>query len=545
MSASAAGPEAPRRIIDAALVAEVLAVLLALTGLLVSVLHSGGRDRGNTAVTLALTAPALLACRPWQRLRRRELAISAAVAVAAVVVPLVTPLGLSGARDLDVWLYAPAAYVAIRAFALDAQRRRIVALGLLGIGAIEFTRLIPVWRGTHDPDARMVGTFYWHNQFGVFAAAMAVFALALAVRSRHAEDILAWLVAPAMLAGLGLSHSRASELAAAFTLLLLVAVLVARRAGWQLLRLAIGLGLGAGTAWLFIAAVRSGHHELAGSAATVRGLETESVSSASSTRTTFWRAAWHIFVHAPLVSHGYNSFAVLAPRAQPAGSGISTWAHSGPLQVLSDGGVVLGVPVLTAALAGVTRATRPLHQGLSRLRDLDTVRVAAALALLTLLAHTCVDFDWQYPALAAVAAVMLALLGPDAGATAAPRAAPERATRPRRTVAIAVAALAAIAGAAVFGLVQEHQLWQVGDRLARADAVVATDPSAAVRLAATAMTDDPLAQLRAGVWLVDHADTGSPVPPATLERALEASRPLIDLDPTFATTWRAVHAAHH
>ena len=54
------------------------------------------------------------------------------------------------------------------------------------------------------------------------------------------------------------------------------------------------------------------------------------------------------FARAPLVSHGYGSLAVTGWQHVPAGTTTSPYAHSAEAQALSDGGILLGLPVVVA-----------------------------------------------------------------------------------------------------------------------------------------------------------------------------------------------------
>ncbi len=77
--------------------------------------------------------------------------------------------------------------------------------------------------------------------------------------------------------------------------------------------------------------------------------------------------------------------------------------------MLSDGGLVLGVPFLAALAVLVFLAVRALP---SSLRAGDWVQPGAATVLLVLLLHSGMDFDWAYPSLLSTVAVIGAVAVP-------------------------------------------------------------------------------------------------------------------------------------
>jgi hypothetical protein len=95
----------------------------------------------------------------------------------------------------------------------------------------------------------------------------------------------------------------------------------------------------------------------------------------------------------------------------PATWARSPLAHDDYLQALAEGGLLLGLPFLGACGAiafGLLRVGRSrVH---SRVVDVRTGVVVGAIALMV---HAAVDFDWTYPALFCLAAIVTALaLGP-------------------------------------------------------------------------------------------------------------------------------------
>jgi O-antigen ligase len=88
---------------------------------------------------------------------------------------------------------------------------------------------------------------------------------------------------------------------------------------------------------------------------------------------------------------------------------LSPFAHNGFLQVLSDGGLVLGAPFLLAC-AGITWILVAELARAIRRRDLSMSSCVVPICLGALLVHSAVDFDWSYAADFAVAAVLAGLV---------------------------------------------------------------------------------------------------------------------------------------
>lgn len=510
------------------LVMESAAALLALLGFAYTVLHSGGRDRGATFVAVLLAAPCVLLSRPWSRVPVFEQVLCAAVAGAAVLVPFLTTLGVSEARDLDVYIYAPVLYLAMRGFATDTARRRLVVVALFAVGAFEASKVWPVWVGENDRSYRIVGTFYWHNQFGVFMAAIALLAIAHALRGAAPERYFAMALASVATALCVLSHSRGAEMALAAGMLVLCAVMLRQRP----LRCIVGIGaIAVGAvlvAGLMLADV-AGHH---GVAYTAPSLASTSLGSSSSYRAQFITSAAKVFVHDPLVSHGFGSFAHLSGQYLPSGAEETTWVHSAPFQALTDGGLVLGIPVIVATIALASRWLQLAARSFRLPDRAGAAEMAAAATGIALLIHACIDFDSQYPTLVAMIAVV--------GALAAPRAEPAVTAKHAIT---SWTLLVATTASTILGLTLVSQYWTTSTAVAAARVELSSGDA---RDAVTAMTPE-LQQFapdpRPAIVVVTAAQEGLRVPAPTLRRALAESRGYRHLDSTFRRVWARAESA--
>lgn len=504
---------------------QTLCALLAFVGLGYALMHTGGRDRGTTEIAMAMAAPSLIAGRSWRRIPLVELTVITAIALTTVIVPLVTPLGISAAADTNAYTYAVVLYLAIRGYAVNRDRRSLVLFGVLCLGIVEFLDLYRVWLGEHDPTFQIVGTFYWHNQFGAFAAAVALIGCAMVMRSGRVEDAAAWLVAPLFLALGWLSHSRAAALAFIVAGIALPVTALLRRHWWALARLACAAALAFVVHGLLIGAVSSG-----GSAGQGFSPARESVAASREFRLTAGKEAWRVFERAPLLSHGYGSLGVTGWQHAPAGTTTSPYGHSLELQALSDGGLVLGAPVIVAAALLAWSLLRRALRSARQPDAPDWLTLGAGLAALALLLHTSVDFDGQYPVLSALLAAV--------AATALP--APVAGMRDRlafRRIAIGVTVLAAVLCGAIVA-----SYWQTAHRLDAAAASLSSDSARSVATAKTALDGHHFTDPRPAAFIVEATDLGYVFDESTLERALRESRTYARLDWRFRPTWQRVNA---
>jgi hypothetical protein len=505
---------------------EYVAVLIALVGFALDLWGSGGRDRGVTDVALLLTLPALIACRPWRRLTSAESILVAIVVAAVAAVPLMTTMGVSGLRDANAFVYSAAFYVAIRSFVNNQDRGRFVAVGLLVIAAAQFVPVWRVWLGEHTTGYMMVGTFYWHNQFGAFAGALGVYATTFAARSRRIDDVLGWAVAPLLLAFAYLSRSRGAVLGVAVAGAALLVILLARRHWGALVRL-VGVGALAALVVLgFLAAVQSGS---AHGAQRPASIQKDSLSSTGSFRLNAGKAALHVIADAPVISHGFGTFGVQGPRYVPDGQVVSKWVHSGEPQAFTDGGLIVGLPVLLVVVAAVRRWSGVGRESLSRNRELDWARLAAAAAGAVMLLHFSMDFDSEYPTLLALLAALVALSAPRRVVEASPR--------------VVAPVLIVAAAASVLVTVMVSAFWRTEIAVDNAQEKAAADVHAGAQGATAAMRALTFTDPRPAALVVHLRDEGAMLDDSTVWAALAASRDYARLDDTFGPVWNRVAVA--
>jgi len=514
---------------------QTVSAAVALVGLGFALLHSGGRDPGSAEIAMVMAAPSLLAGQAWRTIPAAEIVAAALVVIAAVSVPLITPLGVSSVADLNAYVYASILYLAIRGYAQSPERRNFIAVAILGIAIVESPDVWRVWVGEHNKHFQVVGTFYWHNQFGAFAAAIALFAGCMAMRSRRVEDVIAWLVAPLFAALTFMSQSRGALLSLAVASSALVAISIVRRHWRPLFRLLAVAALAVVVHAGFVSAVTTatgGGHSNSSTADFSPGRS--SLQGTSAFRVSAAEEAARVFAKAPLLSHGYGSLSVLGWRDVPDGAVTSPYAHSAELQAAVDGGLLLGLPVaLALALMGWASLRGVLAFGTERDQATDWVRFGAAFAAVALLMHASMDFDSQYPALTALLAVLIALATPTFRVR----------SRTRAQLAIRGLASAVVILAATVSSLMVHSYWQTTHRLETANSSLSTDSAASVAIAREALNHHEFEDPRPAIFIVQATDIGYVFDDVTLREALRESRSYARLSSSFAQSWVRVDSA--
>ena len=368
---------------------------------------TGGRDPWAVTKAAVVVLVALVAAKPWERLRVGTLALAVAVAVAAIAVCLVTPPGWFDATRASAYGLAAGAFVAVASYARSVQRAYLIG-GIVAVaGAVQFCWSFVAWWGGRDQSVPMVGTFYWHNQFAAFLLAPALIALALLVRHRAPWRLVGWVVAPLATAGVVYSSSRGGLglLIGGWLVLGVLACRVKPNRG-ALVRWLVASVLAAGVTMAISGPpfFASSSSPFAATQARASGGDTADANSAYRVR--MWHEAVIVFDHHPIAGVGYGGLERSATKLTPASWPRSPLAHDDYLQALAEGGLLLGLPFLAACGAigvGLLRSLR--SRARSRMLDVRTGLIIGAFALL---AHAVIDFDWTYPALFTLAAIVSA-----------------------------------------------------------------------------------------------------------------------------------------
>jgi O-antigen ligase len=376
------------------------------------------------------TLVALLASRPDRQLGPVPIWLAVATSVGAFVVAGTAPSGWQGATIAAP--YACAAWLLL-AVGAEVRRRRqtapLIALVVVVATLVEFYGGWTAWHGGMDPRVPFSGTFYWYNQLAAFMLPGAIIGMAFWLGRRGPMALVGLLAAALGSIAVVYSTSRASLACLALGLGLVVVlhlVLTPGRSTW--------LRAFAGVSIVSAGVVLMGgppffperYSPLAGTAGRAGG---QSLGQNGGYRLDFWREAIAVFTHHPLVGSGFRGLASVADALVPASWPKSPLAHNGYLQALSDGGLVLGVPVCVGSALLAWLLLRQLLRAV-RESEVSPVSLAVPIALAALLAHSFVDFDWSYSSLLALTAVLGGLvLGGSRSATTDPPAAAAAPTR--------------------------------------------------------------------------------------------------------------------
>ena len=415
-------------------------VVLALLGWAVPLTHgSGGRDPWVLGLALVALAPALLATRPWRVLPAWQLLLAVTPGLAAIGVCLTAPTRWDGLDEVATLVYAGLIAVVVRAWATSRKRRHVLLGVLAVVGLEQFYQSYVPWWGGGSVYRLMVGTFYWHNQFSAFMVGAGVLAGVLAVRGNGALRIVGWVTAPWCLAGVLFAGSRAGL--ATFLVVWLVVIVLAfidRRGRVAVLAvLAVAVGLAT-----FLASPLLMEESGSPFAALQSRDATGSVEGNGQARLEFWKVATALGAEHPGTGAGFDSFAGASVRL-PSGSGSALHVHNGYLQAFSDGGVPLLATVALATLVPLVAGLRVLVSARRRRED-AVLNIGVPLAMLGLVLHSGVDFDWTYPSLLALLGILAGMVAP-----ARQRADSPDGVWPRAAAVVAVALLLVSVPAAV------------------------------------------------------------------------------------------------
>jgi O-antigen ligase len=400
-----AAPEGPVRPASRRDIASAVALAIALlvwAGPVTS--GAGGRDAWVLGLGLLSVLPALVVLRPWRHVPAWQVLVCLSPALAALVVCLTTPTAFDGLDEMASFAYAGGLYLVVRSWAVDSLRRRLLLVGVALVGLLQFTQAWLPWWGSGSVATQMTGTFYWHNQFSAFMLGTGLVAGVLAVRGTGPLRRAGWLTAPWCFSGLLFAGSRAGL--ATFVVVWVVVVVLSfldrkgRVASLLLLAVALGLASLLSSSLLM--------DDSGGFDSTMKAREAEeTVAGNGATRLVLWRGAVDLGLDHPVTGAGFDTFGTAGSALMPASTSLSAFAHNGYLQAFADGGVVLLAAVVAATGLPLLVGLRLLYR---RRREDDVLAVAVPLATVALVLHSGVDFDWAYPSLLALFAVLAGLL---------------------------------------------------------------------------------------------------------------------------------------
>ncbi len=328
---------------------------------------------------------------------------AAALPVSVFIVAIATNDGWYGASRAARYGYGAVLLLAVVAWATTPRRRIVIASIASLVVLDQYTTAWFPWWGSGNPSHLMFGTFYWHNQFAAYCVAGAAFAVMLAILGRRVIALIGVVVLIFATTGALASGSRMGLifLGVVFLAAAVVSAITRGRRGlarWAALVLASAATSVFMSSRLFFARSSWPWETVAGRSAN------GSFESSGVSRLEFWRVGLLMGRDHPLTGGGLLNFGPLS--ACYARTSYSSNTHNEWVLAWAEGGAVALVPML-AVLVGViwllVRSLRPLPRASTLLADPG--RWGGLLAVLLLLAHVGVDFDWSYPALVGMAGI--------------------------------------------------------------------------------------------------------------------------------------------
>lgn len=430
---------------------------LAIAALAALLLYLAGRDGGAGLTSWHLSGVVALSLLPAAiELRRVPGAAQAVTAVWA----LAALAAVVFAVDRSDFVEPTLVYVLMPAMALSTVRLlrrpwgRLVLVGLLTVSlALYWQRSFMQWWGyaLSESETRWL-PLSWHNQAATLMGTFGVFFFAMATATRRTVAAAAGLLGAMALAGAWLAGSRGAVVAVILGLAT-AAWLAGRWQGWRRTA-SVAVAVMA-----VAAAVAAGLLAMDDQAGRV-------TSDQGATHNLFARfdhmhAAGRMLISRPITGHGPGSYATSARAHTSPDANLTASPHNELLEPFAEGGVVFGLAVLAGVLVAVGPSWRmvagsvptPARGPDTRGRLEAATQVAAAAATVVLLSHAVVDFDWHYPVLAGLLAVIATMAWQPASTPAA-----DAPGRPRTWVAgVAVVALVALFAAGLAGAWTERQ----------------------------------------------------------------------------------------
>jgi O-antigen ligase len=255
------------------------------------------------------------------------------------------------------------------------------------------------------------GTYFSPNHLAGFLAMVMPLGLALTLKGRMkpAMRILIGYASAAMLVGLAVTFSRGGWLAAGAAILTLL-VWVGSQRGHRLAALIILVLLTAGAGLFFARSERA--------ATRVEQVGSQTSPESSKIRLHLWQGAWQMWRDHPWWGVGPGHFDHRFPAYRhPDIQARPGYAHNDHLNTLADFGLAGAFPLAALFLTLLATAARTwwyarqeTETNTSGLSDREAITLGAFLAIVALLVHAVVDFNWQIPANAITAVVIAAFL---------------------------------------------------------------------------------------------------------------------------------------
>ena len=291
----------------------------------------------------------------------------------------------------------------------------IVAVLLLSLGRYWYGAFLAWWGHLLNDDQGRWLALSWHNQSGMLMGVGSLVFAGIAISGRRIIAVAGALVAAACGAGVLLSGSRGALAATAVGAVVVAVAALLHRGPRRVLPAVAGVGAAGVAVVVLLLGMSGGYDDAGGASDPLTGRE-ESASQNLMARAHHMLTGARMFLDRPLTGHGPGAYGVSGLEFTDADANLTTSAHNEYVEAFAEGGLLLGVPVAGLAVgalvlvAGTLRRLRGVAVG-TRPDDLRVpVVVGATGAVVALVLHAAIDFDWSYPVLPALLAAALAIL---------------------------------------------------------------------------------------------------------------------------------------
>lgn len=390
---------------------EAIAFAVAILGLAVVTRIDAGLSGAWQLIGLLCAAPLYVVARGW-RLPWWLHVGAAALPLSIVVTALTHDDGWEGAARATRYAWGALLFLGIAAWAHTPTRRLIAATaGALLVLDQYLTSWFPWWGGG-SPTAPMIGSFYWHNQFGIYCVVGAALGVVLAVASRRYYALIGGIAVMFATAGVLESASRADLVLFGVVAVAGLAIAIAGR-GWRgIVRWGVLAILGAATALVMVSAVFFPHAAASSPTSAVvdyGNAPGHGTDDSFGARLQFWRIGLQLGADHPVTGSGLATYGARVVcyandggvTSNPHNEWVLAWAESGIVGLLPMLALLVAAAWLFAVSVARIRSRRVFVE--------DAGRWAGLLALVLLLGHAAFDFDWVYPPIVAMTGLVGAL----------------------------------------------------------------------------------------------------------------------------------------
>lgn len=388
---------------DAASIAILFAILIYLEGW-----DGGSRFTGSTGVFrvgLLAVASALVVITETGRLGRWGALLIASWGLGGILALLAAQYRADFVLPTITMAMLPVvALVTMRIWRRTWGPRAMALLFAISFAIYWYHSLLAWWGGVLGTGS---GGFWlplsWHNQSAILMAALGLMAIGVAVESQGGTRILAIAGAGLGLAGVWLTGSRGGMLACAAGVVAIAIGGLRRERRLAVLAVAAAIAVGA-FATFGLTHLPGGPQREPGSVSRQPIEGREAATSTLRSRLYSWDAAWQMFIHRPLTGWGPGSYRGISRRYTSPEVELTAYAHNNYLEALAEGGATALPVLIAAALAAVAAIRLVLRRTGARSLRSGTA-LGSAGALIALIIHAAVDFDWTYLVLAALGGI--------------------------------------------------------------------------------------------------------------------------------------------